>query len=469
MRQLAFPRRRLRFALDTSRLSSSRVLPLADSLLLAAFVLDLFVSFLVWKGYLPEMVTSLEQILVAAAVAFAYTRMMALDRIPSAVWGLLWLSVLGITVAVFRGQGIVSTLWGWWLLFKYPLVGIYAFVRWRWPDDFSETVIKLCAGLVAFEAVFQVGQYLTGQEIGDNLAGTFGWHGVGHILFLSALGLSMAFGLWLAERRWVPLLVVLASASVSNVLAENKIFPAAALAMAVLAMALSVGRRGQLWRVFLVGVLLVAGVYVFSVAYNELVPGADRRPIQSLFAEEETRTYYLNKVKRSQTAEQRTYNLGRNVAVEYALSTLSGDSVTLAFGFGLGARGQSGALGVSGAALQRDQFDRGSQLVVIVQEMGLFGLLAVGAFTLWVSYALLRDIRRYPQSPARALRYGLFLFSVLWPVWLWYKTPLGADVAMLIYWISLGYVLSEPHLDDADEKVQVLSVSWPRKQRSSVQ
>ena len=38
------------------------------------------------------------------------------------------------------------------------------------------------------------------------------------------------------------------------------------------------------------------------------------------------------------------------------------------------------------------------------------------------------------------------VFSLLWPVWLWYKNPLGADIAMMIYWISLGYVLSEPHL-----------------------
>lgn len=88
--------------------------------------------------------------------------------------------------------------------------------------------------------------------------------------------------------------------------------------------------------------------------------------------------------------------------------------------------------------------------MVLIQEMGLFGLAVVGGFVLWVSVVLFRDIRRYPDSPAVGLRYGLLLFSVLWPLWLWYKRPLDSRVAMWLYWIALGYVLGEPHVYDLD-------------------
>jgi hypothetical protein len=453
MKSLVQSRRILGFRFEQSRLSSARVLPLVDALVIVAFLLDLLAPFLVWKGFLPDSVTSLTQILVAAAIVFAYTRMMILHRIPGAVWALLGISAIGITVAIFRGQGLAATLWGWWNLFKYPMLGIYAYLRLHWPDDFAKKLMQVCFGLVVLEAVFQVGQYLLGEPIGDNLAGTFGWHGVRHIFFLTCLALSWALGLWVVERRWSMLLLILGLGAVSNVLAENKIFPAAALAMAAVSIGLYVaqGQRGQLSRLLLFAILMVAGVWAFTAGYNEFVPGADRRPLQSLFVEDEAREDYLNKVKRSQTAEQQTYNLGRNNAFSYSLSTLSGDMVSLGFGFGLGARSQSDALGVTGTALKSDKFDRGSQLAAMLQEMGLFGLLVVVGFTVWVSVKLWLDIRRYPQSQALALRYGLLLFSLFWPVWLWYKNPLGARVAMTLYWVALGYVLSEPHLESLSD------------------
>ena len=445
MKSLAYPRKALGFRFEQSRLSSARVLPLVDALLIIAFGLDLFASYFVWKGYLPEVVTSISQMVAAGAVVFAYTRMMVLHRIPGAVWALLGVSAVGITVAVFRGQSLAPTLWGWWNFFKYPMLGIYAYLRLNWPEDFGKKLMQVCFGIVIFETIFQIVQYVLGEPIGDNLAGTFGWHGVGHIFFLTCLALSLALGLWVAERRWMILSLILVLGVVSNVLAENKIFPAAALAMAAVSIGMFVAQRGQLSRLLLFGVLLLAGVWAFTTGYNELVPGANKEPLQRLFVEEDARENYLNKVKRSNTAVQQTYNLGRNNAVVYALSTLSGDTVSLGFGFGLGTRSESGTLGVAGTALQADQFDRGSQLAAIAQEMGLFGLLMVVGFTVWVSVKLWLDIKRYPESEAIALRYGLLLFSLFWPVWLWYKNPLGIDVTMMLYWVGLGYVLSEPH------------------------
>jgi hypothetical protein len=441
------PIARRQFRFETERLRSTRLLPLADFVLVVVFMIDLLASYLIWQGYLPEALTSLSQVLTAGAIAFAYTRMMYFKRIPGAVWAILGIAIVGITVAVFRGQSFLPTLWGAWNFLKYPLVGIYAYLRLNWPKTFPELFTRFGVGLVVFEVVFQLAQYLTGEEIGDNLAGSFGWHGVGHIFFLTAFVLSIVMGNWVAQRRWLPVVLVLVLGIISNILAENKIFPVAALAMGSLAAVLLTVRSRQLWRLILSGVLVVAGTLGFTVGYNALKPEAERKPLQRLFIEEEARTDYLNKVKRSQTAERQTYNLGRNNALAYALSTIADDGVTLLFGLGLGARSSSSALGVTGTALRQDVFDRGSQLMVLLQELGLFGIFLLIAFTIWVSLALLRDIRRYPNSEALGLRYGLLLFSVLWPVWAWYKIPLGARVAMLLYWVALGYVFSEPYLD----------------------
>ena len=75
--------------------------------------------------------------------------------------------------------------------------------------------------------------------------------------------------------------------------------------------------------------------------------------------------------------------------------------------------------------------------------MGVLGLIGIAVFILWVTIKLFGDIKRDPQSSAAALRYGLIIFTLLWPIWLWYSTFLNHEVAMLLYWISLGYVLGE--------------------------
>ena len=62
---------------------------------------------------------------------------------------------------------------------------------------------------------------------------------------------------------------------------------------------------------------------------------------------------------------------------------------------------------------------------------------------LWVAVVLLRDISRYPQSDGAQLRYALLLFSLLWPIWLWYRAVWAFPVPMLLYWVTLGYVLND--------------------------
>jgi O-antigen ligase len=137
--------------------------------------------------------------------------------------------------------------------------------------------------------------------------------------------------------------------------------------------------------------------------------------------------------------------MGRNTAVSYALSSIGGDSVTLSFGFGLGARRESQALDTTGSMLEEDSFARGTNLTTILQESGLFGMLVFLGFVAWAAVRLYRDIRHRPESDAQRLRYALLLFVLLWPLFIWYSRPLDSSVTMMLFWISLGYVMSEAH------------------------
>lgn len=443
MRQLALPRIKLRLQPNFSRWGSVDIQPSVDALIVIALVLELITPFFVWKGLLPASVNWLSHFITIAVIGFGYTRMMFLNYVPGAVWAIVSILAVGVTVALIRGQGIVATLWGTWLTFKYPLVGLYVYLRPRWSERFPQGLTNVFLFVVAFEVVFQTGQYLTGQAIGDNLAGTFGRHGVGHLLFLTVFLLCLTLGQWLAHGTWIPLLASLILGVISGVLAENKLFPVAALLLAVLTIGLYFLRGRQFWRASLFMVLLIGGILLFFVAYNEFVPSADQQPLQSILLDEDTRSAYLTRVHRSRTARLQTYNLGRNLAVLYALDTIAGDPVTLAFGFGLGSRRESESLGTTGSLLDEDVFARGSNLVVMIQEMGLFSLLVIGGFVIWVVVVLVRDIRRYPHSPGLQIRYALLLFSILWPLWLWYKKPLESRVTMLLYWVALGYVMGE--------------------------
>jgi hypothetical protein len=40
------------------------------------------------------------------------------------------------------------------------------------------------------------------------------------------------------------------------------------------------------------------------------------------------------------------------------------------------------------------------------------------------------------------LRYGLLLFSLFWPVWLWYASVWVMRAPMLLYWMLLGYIFN---------------------------
>jgi hypothetical protein len=194
-----------------------------------------------------------------------------------------------------------------------------------------------------------------------------------------------------------------------------------------------------------VGIALVGFVKVYDV----IVPGAESTPIETYLESPTALIDYLDRADKSKVSSSKGYyyDIGRNFALVYGWRTIQRDPLTFTLGLGLGARGESKTLGTAGTGLTSGHLGlaTGTSLLVIMQETGVVGMITLACVLLWITVTLIRDIRKAPYSETAALRYGLLLFTLLWPVWLWYNTAWTLRVPMLLYWGTLGYVLSEAH------------------------
>jgi hypothetical protein len=413
-------------------------------LIIAALLIDLLTPFFVWKGLLPASTRWISRAAIAIVVAFAFARMMNHGRIPGSLLIVVALSAIGITVALFEGQGLVETAWGWWRMFEFPLVAVFVYLSPRWPQHFPRRLLTISLAVLGFEVILQLAQYATGQAPGDNLAGTFGWHGVGPLVMFNLFVLCLGLGEWLATRNWKPLVLAVILGILSGLLGEMKIFPISITAIAIIAVLIFMIQGRGVWKLIPIVAFLAAGVWAFTTGFNLLVPNARKTPLEEYAVNGRTLNDYLTRVERSQANPAR-FSIGRNFAVEYGWESITGDPITFLFGFGLGTRGESQSLDTAGVVLLRGDLGltTGSSLLVLMQEMGLAGLVFMAGFILWVAFVLVRGIRRNPDSEASPLAYALLLFSLLWPLWLWYKSVWAFRVPMLLYWVSLGFVLRE--------------------------
>jgi hypothetical protein len=428
-----------------------------DALLAAAFLVDLVTPFLIWKGVLPDAVRWGSHASLAAMMLLAVAHIMQQDRVPGVVLAIVILSAIGLAAGYLRGQGITATAWGWWVMFQFPVVGLYAYTRPGWPARWPETVRRaLVIGLAAVVAV-QVGQYLTGETPGDNLAGLFGRHGTANLMLYVALVVSVGLGLWLAQGAWRTLAAVLALGMLASVLGEIKMFLPTVFALGLLALGLFSARQRHMGRLLLYVALLLLVAWLFVVAYDEVVSiPRGTRPLGD-YLQLRTLDRYLGTANRTIVDGRYVYEIGRNYALIYGWQEIARDPMTLLFGMGLGARGESRTLGSAGAGLSEGPLGLsvGTSMLVMMQELGVVGMTLVAGFFLWALWRLYGDIRRSPHSELTWMRYALILFTLLWPVWLWYTTSWTIRVAMLAYWAMLGMVLAAPRFEAAAERPTV--------------
>ena len=413
-------------------------------LLIIAFAADLITPLLISKNILPASVRWLSQGLLLIVIALLYLRMMTFDQVPYAVWAIAGISALGIAAAFFHGQGLLETAWGWWKLFEFPLMGLYIYLSPTWSREFPDRLIRFLFWILGAEVVIQIVQFLTGEPIGDHLAGTFGRFGVGPLLILIAFILCLALGRWLASDRWKLVALVLGLGTISSILGSMRIFPLVVIAFGVFALVLYAMRTGRFFKLTLYAGALMAAMVLFGILYNQFVPSAKRIPFED-YLQLDTLNEIFSRYNRLDREAGESVDVGRNYALAYGWQSIQSDPVTFAIGLGIGARGESVTLGVAGVGFLEDTLGGQSRtsLLVIIQEMGMFGIMIILGFTFWTCSILYRDIKRFPNSNAKEIRYALLLFSLLWPLWLWYKTVLTFRIPMLLYWVCLGYVLRE--------------------------
>lgn len=414
------------------------------TLVLLALAIDLFTPYLIWKEIIPAEVRWLSHAAILGMMLVALMRMLVFDHVPSILWLIVGISLIGGTVAFANGQDPVATLWGWWTMFQYPFVGLFAYLQPNWLDNFPRKLMVLIMSILALNVVLQIVQYVQGESLGDNLTGFFGDHGTTNLGVFIILLLCLALGYWLAKGEWRLMLLVLGLGSVSSLLAEIKLFPFAAIGLGFLSVFLIVLRGKGVARVVPYSLLFMGIVAIFALSYNALIPAAERRPLES-FLQQETLDQYFGFVNREFIGGQYQYtNVGRSFALNYAWEKVTQDMKTFVLGKGLGAGSESQTLGVSGIGFANNELSliSGSSLLVIMQELALLGVLALAGFFIWLFSYLYKDFRAEPYSELSAVRYGLLLFSFLWPIWLWYSSVWVFRVPMLIYWVLMGYVLS---------------------------
>lgn len=459
MARIAIPTTTAQYHSSTPERSSlAGVSPLPNLLIVLIFAIDLLTPLLIWKGVIPSSIRWLADIAVIAILGILLLRMLAFNQFPLGFWLIAGLAIISMTQATLQGQPFVATLWGWWRTFQLPLFAVFAYLNPHWPKKFPQLLRQVCVALLVVELLVQILQYVTGEPVGDNLAGTLGRNGVSPLLIFSVFTLSLTLGYGAIRGDWRSFLLAFGAGVLSSSLAENKIFPFAALLLSIFAIGLYVWLGGKFWKLMPYLILIFAGLIGFFVTYNYFVPAAERRPLEQFIFDEGTREQYNQNIRIANDGST-SYDIGRNFAMEFGwnfIRTHSDPSVLL-FGLGLGAKTESVSLGIIGIAFEQDGlgFTTGTGLMVLLQEMGLMGIGAVLLFVAVITHCLLKDLRIFRSSVVSELRIGILIFTWLWPVWLWYKPFLWYRETMVLYWIVLGYLFYHRKYDqlvaDQDE------------------
>ena len=410
-------------------------------ILAVAVAAELLLPFLIWKGGLPGVTRWLGDAIVFALLGLTFVRMLLDDRIPIAALIVLFLTCVGVVTAAYEGQALAATLWGWWLMFKYPIIGLYAYLCTDWPKAVARWIFNGCMTILSVQLLVQVGQYLTGEVPGDNLAGTFAKHGVSPLAAFVFLTVCIASGYWIATGNWQYLIYASLVGGGSSLLAVTKFYFPAIVALAVVAVLIYAIRGGKLHSALIYLLLSAIFIVAFAYLYNIIADARGLRNFEDYFDLSISQRYFGSA---RYDADDGRYHLGRNFSLQHGWELLQRDTTTTLFGYGLGARGESTSLGIIGGGLEDSLYGiaTGTSLLILLQELGLVGMGLFGLFSIWTCRVLWQFAAVADDPYEKTFCYGLLIYSIFWPIWLWYDGTWSFAVAMILYWALLGFVLS---------------------------
>lgn len=413
-------------------------------LLAVLFLAELFTPFLQWPFGLPKMVELSLHGTFGLILAATFIIMLTEDRIPKSILVLLGISLIWGIVALDEGQSIPAFVWGWYRMFRYPLIGIFTYLAIDNPKDFAKWFFKFCVALLAFQVGVQIVMYAMGFPISDEMGGTFGWRGVAKYIMMVFIIVSMAIGHWLATRDLKYLVVSLALGLVGSILSATKFYLIGVVLMLGVAGLIQMVWGGKFRQLltFLLIILLIGAVFL-PIYNNFLVNELGLPTLQETLQGDVLEEYLFF----SELTEVGVYDIGRGQSAIYGWQQIQRDEITTLFGFGLGTRSSSALLGIGGASFQNDLYGGApsTSLSAWLQEYGLVGLVVFLIIIVWINMQLFRFARRFTDPYQLSLVYGLIIFTSCWPVWLFYIDVTAAGVLLILYCVSLGYIFRQAH------------------------
>ena len=410
-------------------------------LLALVFLAELFVPFLRWPFGMPKMVEGSIHGLIGLAVLAVFAIMMTEDRIPKGILVILGITLIWGIVVIYEGTSIPAFLWGWYRMFRYPLVGIFAYLTADDPKDFAKWFVKFCMALLVFQVGVQVVMYAMGYPINDEMGGTFGWRGVAKYIMMVFFIVSVMIGHWMATRELKYLVVAMALGLLGSILSATKFYLFGLLIMLGVAALIQIIWGGKLRQLLIFLVLLIIIGAVFVPIYNNFLVGMGLPTLNEVMQGEALERYLFS----VEGSPGDGYYLGRGQSLIYGWQQIQRDTVTTLFGHGLGGRSSSVLLGIGGASFQNDVYGGASSsgLGVWMQEYGLVGLTVFLLIAAWINMRLFQFARRFKDPFQLSMTYGLIVFTTCFPVWTFYISLTAAGVMAILYCVALGYIFRQ--------------------------
>jgi hypothetical protein len=316
------------------------------------------------------------------------------------------------------------------------------------PEGYPRRLMIATFAILVAEVLVQAFQYKTGEPIGDNLAGLFGKNGTGNLVLFLVFTCSLFLAYWIMTKKWLPVVAVLLLSTISSVLGEMKLFAFAIIVVGALAVLIFSIRNHSVFNLLKYAAIMLAVVALFFYLYNALVPDTGNFPLQRYLTDPQFLDSYLNYQGRTYKDGQVFTDIGRNAAIGIGWESIKTDPVTFLFGWGLGARSESTSLAIQGQGLKLGGLgaSSGTSLLIIMQEMGVIGLIGLAFFIVWTVYTLVQDIRKEPDAQDNILRYAMIIYSICFPIWIWYGPAWASRFPMLLYWSTFGYLMARRYI-----------------------
>lgn len=415
-------------------------------LLALLFLAELFVPFLRWPLGFPKVLELAIHGFAGLILLATIVTMLKEDRIPKGVLVILGITLIWGVVSLVEGQSFLAFGWGWYQMFRYPLIGLFAYMTMDNPKDFARWFIRFSLALLMFQVGVQIIMYAMGFGISDNTGGTFGQVGVAKYGMMIFLVNSMLIGHWLATRDLKYLALSLLLGLIGSALSELKFYiigVAVMLGIAAIIQLTFLGRIRQ-FVVFLILFLIIGTIFIPVTNYFLLEIGEST--LDQFLQDDYILNRYLFAVTVNPVSGQ--YYLGRGQSLVYSWQQIQHDMPTALFGFGLGSRTSSSLLGVGGVKFQEDLYGGvtlSSGLATWMQEYGLVGLTVFLLMAIWINMQLFRFLRRFSDPYQRSLVLGLIVYTSCWPVWLFYADLPSSGIMAIMYCVAIGYIFRQAH------------------------